>query len=143
MTDKYATFKDGILDLRLIKGLHAIPKGAKPLTEAQWFDLTQRTEVIWKLNEKGELESSPIPVPSVDLEANERAWRDAQIDQVKWIRERHRDEVELEGPTTISPAEYSQLLAYVQLLRDWPASADFPSSARRPVAPGWIEQQAQ
>jgi hypothetical protein len=68
----------------------------------------------------------------------ERAWRDAEIVRVTWLRDRHRDEIELGAPTTITGEQYSELLAYIQALRDWPAHSDFPDTLTRPAAPTWI-----
>lgn len=75
--------------------------------------------------------------------AAERAWRDASIASVNWLRDRHRDEIELGIPTALTADQFGGLLAYVQLLRDWPQSPDFPDSEHRPVAPAWIADQSQ
>lgn len=78
-----------------------------------------------------------------EAKSDERRWRDVELDGVKWLRERHRDEIELAAPTTLTPDEYSELLAYIQRLRDWPASEDFPSPDHRPAKPEWIALQIQ
>lgn len=72
---------------------------------------------------------------------NERQWRDSKIASIEWIKQRHRDEVEQSIPTTISNIEYEALLAYIQELRDWPASVNFPQESFRPVEPEFISQQ--
>ncbi|WP_445179163.1 phage tail assembly chaperone [Pseudomonas sp. McL0111] len=82
-------------------------------------------------------------IPQVDSDAVERTWRDSEIVRVAWVRDRHRDEVELAIETTITAEQYIDLLAYIRALRDWPAGAEFPASAHRPTAPGWITEQAQ
>ncbi|WP_082561395.1 phage tail assembly chaperone [Pseudomonas sp. Root569] len=71
----------------------------------------------------------------------ERRWRDAELESVKWLRERHRDEVELGGSTSLTADQFSELLAYMQALRDWPQSTKFPTLKYRPKKPGWIDQQ--
>ncbi|WP_313364388.1 phage tail assembly chaperone [Pseudomonas sp.] len=73
----------------------------------------------------------------------ERAWRNAEVEQVKWLRERHRDEQDLQKPTTLTNEQFAELLTYLQALRDWPQSADFPAIEHRPVAPPWIAEQTQ
>ncbi|NWB30720.1 hypothetical protein HX886_27695 [Pseudomonas gingeri] len=73
--------------------------------------------------------------------AAERAWRDVAIESVKWLRERHRDEIDLDRETTLSAEQFLQLLGYMQELRDWPQSDQFPALAQRPVAPPWIAEQ--
>ncbi|WP_413243274.1 hypothetical protein [Pseudomonas ogarae] len=32
-------------------------------------------------------------------------------------------------------------MAYIKALRDWPAAADFPVEASRPVVPEWVASQ--
>jgi hypothetical protein len=72
-----------------------------------------------------------------------RAWRDSEIDSVKWLRERHRDESELGVPHVLTDEQFRQLLTYMQALRDWPATADFPNTEKRPIAPAWIADQSE
>ncbi|WP_286799877.1 phage tail assembly chaperone [Pseudomonas sp. UBA4034] len=69
-----------------------------------------------------------------------RSWRDAALDDVVWLRERHRDERELDIPTSISAAHFAELLTYIQALRDWPQTSDFPGVASRPVQPEWVNE---
>ncbi|MDD1141631.1 phage tail assembly chaperone [Pseudomonas sp. TNT2022 ID233] len=83
------------------------------------------------------------PEPVQDLAALEREWRDGELAGVLWLRERHRDQLEIEGPTTLTAEQFNALLVYMQELRDWPQSPDFPDSQRRPTAPDWIAEQAQ
>lgn len=77
-----------------------------------------------------------------DQEAIGRAWRDAEILRVTWLRDRHRDEVEMGAETTISAEQYAELLAYIKALRDWPATVEFPAEESRPVVPEWVASQA-
>ncbi|OLF53813.1 phage tail assembly chaperone [Pseudomonas chlororaphis] len=82
------------------------------------------------------------PAPDPGAIANqERWWRDEELERVKWLRERHRDELELGISLSLTTAQYSELLAYMQQLRDWPQSANFPDTAHRPVEPSWIAEQ--
>lgn len=85
----------------------------------------------------------PPPPTDEQLAANERAWRDDAFTAVIGMRDRHRDQQEIGGDTTLSSDQFSELLAYMQLLRDWPQSADFPEINHRPVAPAWVAQQAK
>ncbi|NBF12839.1 hypothetical protein GV818_29765 [Pseudomonas sp. Fl4BN1] len=77
-----------------------------------------------------------------DLVAQERAWRDSEMASVMWLRERHRDQLEI-GKTTLTRAQFSDLLTYIQALRDWPQSTVFPDTQRRPDRPAWIVELAQ
>ncbi|PNG40284.1 hypothetical protein A1395_02350 [Pseudomonas protegens] len=62
---------------------------------------------------------------------------------VTWLRDRHRDQLEIKVPTALSDNQYNELLVYMQSLRDWPQSPDFPQIEHRPVAPPWIAEQTQ
>ena len=84
--------------------------------------------------------------PAVDPNvpsSRERAWRDGEIESFKWLRERHRDELELSSETTLTGGQYGELLTYMQQLRDWPAATGFPDPAARPTRPAWIAEQTQ
>ena len=87
----------------------------------------------------------PVPVvPTLEqLAAAERAWRDAEVSQVLWLRDRHRDQLEVGIDTTLTVEQFNELLVYIQALRDWPQSLDFPDSEHRPTAPDWIADQVQ
>lgn len=86
-----------------------------------------------------------VDVPEVvpDLATQEREWRDAKLTSVMWLRERHRDQLEVEAPTTLTGEQFKGLLAYMQALRDWPQSPDFPLIEHRPVAPPWTAEQTE
>lgn len=70
-------------------------------------------------------------------EEREREWRDAQLSESLWMRNRHRDQVEIGVSTTLTTEQFLELLSYQQALRDWPQSDKFPDSAFRPAAPSW------
>ncbi|WP_337154092.1 hypothetical protein [Pseudomonas protegens] len=86
------------------------------------------------------IESATAPSP---VSLGERVWRDSALDSVRWLRERHRDQLEIEVPTTLATAQFKQLLVYMQALRDWPQSPHFPDSQYRPVAPSWVTEQTE
>lgn len=84
------------------------------------------------------------PMPSTtEMAAIERLWRDGELDATEWLRNRHRDQLDLGVTTTLSGEQFTELLQYLQALRDWPAVEAFPDSAQRPVAPPWIAEQTQ
>jgi len=83
----------------------------------------------------------PLPITRDQFAVIERLWRDAQINQLRWLRERHRDEVDSARPTTLTVEQSTELLDYVQALRDWPIAPDFPRSDCRPVGPSWVVDQ--
>lgn len=78
-----------------------------------------------------------------ELAMQERAWRDAEIESVRWLRERHRDEVDSARPTTLTSGQSGELFDYVQSLRDWPQSPEFPAHDHRPIQPDWIAEQTR
>lgn len=86
-----------------------------------------------------------IDAPEVVLDpaTQERGWRDAELASVMWLRERHRDQLEIDAPTSIDGEQFKELLVYMQALRDWPQSTDFPDVQHRPAAPPWIAEQLE
>ena len=85
----------------------------------------------------------PPALGSDDIAARERAWRDGELSARQWLRDRHRDEQDLDRETTLSADQFAELLGYLQDLRDWPQSGQFPVVEHRPVAPPWIADQSQ
>ncbi len=83
------------------------------------------------------------PKVEVDPAAHERSWRESELASVMWLRERHRDQVELSEQTALNAEQFSQLLVFIQALRDWPQSPDFPDNEHRPSAPAWIAEQTK
>jgi len=80
----------------------------------------------------------PPGLTTAEVEAQERAWRDAELAARQWLRDRHRDEQDLGRATTLSEAQFAELLDYLQKLRDWPQAEAFPDSTQRPTPPDWI-----
>ncbi|UWS65376.1 phage tail assembly chaperone [Pseudomonas mosselii] len=91
----------------------------------------------------GKLVLADLIISQDQLELRERAWRDNQLAGVQWIRDRHRDQVEIGAPPTLAAEQFNELLVYLQALRDWPQSEQFPEVEHRPVAPPWIAEQTQ
>lgn len=84
----------------------------------------------------------PLFSVGVDVDA-ERSWRDGELASLMWLRERHRDQLEIGRETTLSAEQFTELLEYMQDLRDWPQSPDFPDIEQRPVPPAWIAEKTQ
>lgn len=82
--------------------------------------------------------SEPMAPADGQLSVAERAWRDAALLKACADRDRHRDELELSRETTLSAEQFTELLHYIQDLRDWPQVATFPDQSQRPVAPSWF-----
>ncbi|WP_177218221.1 phage tail assembly chaperone [Pseudomonas sp. NFACC45] len=77
-----------------------------------------------------------------ELAARERSWRDSALSEILWLRERHRDEEEMQVSPTMTAEHYAQLLEYLQSLRNWPQASGFPEEGRRPVSPSWMDDYA-
>lgn len=85
-----------------------------------------------------------VPLLSVGFDVDaERSWRDGELASLMWLRERHRDQLEISVDTTLTGEQFTELLHYMQDLRDWPQSPDFPALDHRPVAPAWIADQTE
>lgn len=67
-----------------------------------------------------------------------RSFRDARINSVLWMRERHADEIALGKETTLTPEQYTALLTYIQALRDIPAQPGAPWDGGGELTP-WTE----
>lgn len=52
--------------------------------------------------------------------------RDSLIARTDWLVQRHRDEIDMQRATTLTPAAFAELLQYRQSLRDLPLVAGFP-----------------
>ena len=127
-----------------LEGLHStMPSDAKEISEERYLEVLANPAPGKVRGHDAEGMPILIDPPPETLAVLERAWRDGEILRVQWIRDRHRDERELERPTTITTEQYAGLLDYMQALRDWPQSADFPDSWLRPLSPGWIAEQAE
>lgn len=85
----------------------------------------------------------PPGLSTEQMVAKERTWRDRQLITATGIRDRHRDQLELGITATLSPEQFIALLSYIQLLRDWPQSADFPAQEKRPEPPDWLAEQTE
>jgi hypothetical protein len=85
----------------------------------------------------------PPPPTSEELAAKERGWRDIEVSRAAIMRDRHRDQLEIAVDTTLSSEQFTELLRYMQDLRDWPQSPNFPDSEQRPIAPSWLADQTE
>lgn len=105
---------------------HFIAAGLTPMSEAE----TQRY-------------IDSVTAPMSTKADDERKWRDAELSAFMWLRERHRDQLDIGTTTTLTSEQFNELLVYIQALRDWPQSPHFPDTEQRPVAPPWIAEQPQ
>lgn len=85
----------------------------------------------------------PPPPTEAALAEQERRWRDAELAAAVALRDRHRDQLEIEVEPALAGDQFRELLLYMQALRDWPQSPDFPDIQNRPAAPEWISEQIE
>lgn len=62
-----------------------------------------------------------------------RVLRDLKFAETSFLVERHREELELGLDTTLTPAEYQEVLQYRQQLRDLPIQEGFPQNVVWPT----------
>lgn len=137
----YSPSEGGFFDTA-IHSKAQIPADVLSVTEAQRRELHAgicRGMIV--VLEEGALELREPP-EDPDAAANtERAWRDNELANTVWLRDRHRDQLDIGVETTLSSDQFNELLVYMQALRDWPQSPAFPATEQRPVAPAWIATQ--
>ncbi|MDP9514759.1 phage tail assembly chaperone [Pseudomonas protegens] len=129
-----------------LRGMHAsMPADAVEITDELYIAVIGNPPAgkVRAHDERGlpYLVDAPEVVP--DPAALEREWRDDELSSVMWLRERHRDQLEIGAATTLTGDQFNELLLYMQALRDWPQSVDFPQIEHRPVAPPWIAEQTE
>lgn len=144
MTLLFSLVERGFFDTEIHRVIPADADEVTPEKRVEILEGVARGQLVERVGGEFVL-IDPVADPAA-LEAQERQaerdWRDAEFARVQWLRDRHRDEQEQRLATTLSYIQYAELLGYLQLLRDWPQSVDFPDSARRPVTPGWIAVSA-
>ncbi|MBC3494257.1 phage tail protein [Pseudomonas taiwanensis] len=129
--------------LRFDSAVNEIPEEAIEIEHILWARLVKETDGVWRRT--GETVSKePLPALSVEaLRANERDWRDMQMESTEWLVSRHRDEQAMQLETTLTAEQFTEMLTYRQELRDWPSAAEFPDDQARPVPPAWLLEQAR
>ena len=118
-----------------------LPEGVVCVDGELWLRTINETDGIWMRGPNGAITKAPLPELKPDLARIERHWRDAELASLRWLTERHRDQLDLGLPTTLTAQHFAQLLAYLQQLRDWPQSPAYPDVEQRPVPPDWLAEQ--
>lgn len=106
-----------------------------------WRECPEDVRSGWAV--EGDRFLSPPATPISEQVDAERVWRNSELQSTEWLVARHRDEQDIGSGTTLTTAQFAELLGYRQALRDWPQGDDFPLSQSRPVAPTWISAQLQ
>lgn len=105
------------------------------LTENEMKELISYSELVMQADKEGKtvvlvngkpvLEERRSPTQE-ELAVQVRLSRDRRLEACTWIVERHRDQLEAGGATTLTVDEYQVWLAYRQALRDLPQQPGFP-----------------
>lgn len=76
------------------------------------------------------------PQPTTEqLATQARNKRDQLLSDTQWLVQRHRDQIEVAEPTTLTSDQYKALLTYRQALRDVPTQSGFPGNIVWPSYP--------
>jgi len=104
----------------------------KPYTNKEYADFASycnnnECEII----DKGEYFEAVVSEPYIPTDEEKaaiiRRKRDAWIDCIKWRTERYKSQQELGIETSDNAVTYTQILRYMQYLRDIPAQENFPN----------------
>ncbi|WP_227105119.1 phage tail assembly chaperone [Chromobacterium rhizoryzae] len=117
-----------------------IPADAVEITAEQHAELmaAQSAGKIITSGANGNPIAIDPPPPSADQLADQvRAQRDQLLGNTQWLVQRHRDQLEIGGATTLSADQLKELQTYRQALRDVPAQKGFPASVTWPTVPAF------
>ena len=126
-----------------IKGVHDIPAEAIPISEKLFLSViaSPAPGKVRSHDESGlPCLIDPLPLSTEELASQERQWRDGELKKVVWLRDRHRDQLDIGAATTLIAEQFAELLVFMQALRDWPQSEAFPDKSARPLPPVFLEQ---
>lgn len=143
MATYYSPSQQGFFDTSF-HSKEQIPTDAITVTEAQRKELVAGMSqgLLVQVAGAGALELiAPPPDPSAEARI-ERAWRDGVLASMVWLRDRHRDQLEIGAPTTLTTEQFAELLVFMQALRDWPQSEHFPSVSYRPANADFLSMAA-
>ena len=90
-------------------------------------------EGAWTVRPAATDDDDPDVEPDEALLAHAvRTDRTRRIARVRWLVDRHRDELALGITTTLTPEDYRSVLEHIQALRDVPDQASFPHTISWP-----------
>lgn len=142
MTAFYSPSEQGFFDTRF-HSKDQIPDDAVEVDEdrrrALITGMSQGLSV--RVTKAGACELFEPPADPDALANLERGWRDGVLAVLLGMRDRHRDQIEIGADTTLTAEQFTELLTYMQALRDWPQSTDFPDTTHRPKPPAWLAEQ--
>jgi len=79
------------------------------------------------------------PTPSAtQLAIQARAQRNAYIEQLQPLYVRHKSQIDLGMATTLTSAQFTDLLTLMEALRNVPEQTGFPATCVWPTVPAWL-----
>ena len=106
-----------------------MPPDAKPITEERYHALLAANSAGQRIT--ADAVGNPIAVHDTEVTPRAaRAWRNHELRRTDGLVLRHREETEMQLPTTLSLGEFAQLLLYRRQLREWPAQPGFPATGK-------------
>ena len=112
---------------------YTIAKVSRPLTYTT--HVTTTTNPFTKEVETTEHKVYVDDITEEEIGDGVRVLRDLKFAETNFAVERHREELELGLPTSLTEAEYQAVLQYRQDLRDLPLQAGFPQTYTLPTNP--------
>lgn len=85
---------------------------------------------------------TPAPPSDEKRAIGLKGLRDSLIERTDWLVQRHRDEKDMNRPTTMSAEAFAELLEYRQTLRDLPVAEGFPN-LEIPALPAGIAEMLE
>lgn len=127
-------YHNAIADARLqaskVKPLHwLIPANTTTIKppEFDWDEVAVFQNGAWSVRRDADGDGQPDDVIAPDPAASIRLERNRRIGLVRWLVDRHRDELALGRATTLTGEDYLIVLQHIQDLRDVPQQDGFPS----------------
>ncbi|MGS4930350.1 hypothetical protein ACVDHJ_01745 [Aeromonas sp. 25-281] len=116
-----------------------IPADAEEIPSALYTELINAPSLGYVVSSDKPWRAVPVAITDEMKAADARRRRDDAITSVMWVAERHRDQTQLQIDTSISEAQFVDLLAFIQVLRDWPALPGWPD-IDIPLPPDWLAE---
>ncbi|RYG20360.1 MAG: hypothetical protein EON96_01155 [Caulobacteraceae bacterium] len=130
-----AALSQARLQASLVKPQHwLIPANATTLPPPA-FDFNELAvfrDGGWTVQQDVDGDGAPDVEPVADLAPAVRSDRTRRINAVRWLIDRHRDELALGRGATLTAEDYLVVLQYVQDLRDVPEQDGFPALVQWP-----------
>lgn len=95
--------------------------------EFDWDEVAVFQNGAWSVRHDADGDGQPDDVIAPDQAVSIRLERNRRIGLVRWLVDRHRDEIALGRATTLTGEDYLVVLQHIQDLRDVPEQDGFPA----------------